>query len=42
MCNTDSSREFFEDLVLGSRNPKLKPQVAENIFFTTASRFFGI
>jgi len=42
MCNTDSSREFFEDLVLSSRSAKLKTQAAENIFFATASRFFGI
>lgn len=42
MCNTDSSREFFEDLILASRSAKLKPQVAENIFFATAAQFFGI
>lgn len=42
MCNTDSSREFFEDMVLASRSEKIVRQVAENIFFGTASRFFGI
>jgi predicted metal-dependent TIM-barrel fold hydrolase len=42
MCNTDSGREFFEDLVLASCSGKTAPTVAENIFFATASRFFGI
>lgn len=42
MCNTDSGREFFEDLFLASRNGKLSPGIAERIFSTTASLFFGI
>jgi predicted metal-dependent TIM-barrel fold hydrolase len=42
MCNTDSSRQFFEDLVLAARNAKLDPRVAENLFFSTAARFFNI
>lgn len=42
MCNTDSSREFFEDLVLASRSGKILPDIAENIFSATAMRFFGI
>lgn len=42
MCNTDSSRDFFEDLVRASRNAELDPRVARNVFCDTASRFFGI
>lgn len=42
MCNTDSSREFFEDLFLASHSRKISPDIAENIFFATAKRFFGI
>jgi predicted metal-dependent TIM-barrel fold hydrolase len=42
MCNTDSSRDFFEDLVRAAQGTKLAPRVAENVFSATASRFFGI
>lgn len=42
MCNTDSGREFFEDLVLASCSGKIVPDIAENIFSATATRFFGI
>lgn len=42
MCNTDSSREFFEDFVNASRSEKIEKGIAENIFYGTASRFFGI
>lgn len=42
MCNTDSSRDFYEDLILSSRGGGLAPKVSENIFFSTALRFFKI
>jgi predicted metal-dependent TIM-barrel fold hydrolase len=42
MCNTDSSREFFEDFVNASRSGRIEKGIAENVFYGTASRFFGI
>ncbi len=42
MCNTDSSRDFHEDLVLASQSGKIEKRVAENVFYGTAARFFGI
>jgi predicted metal-dependent TIM-barrel fold hydrolase len=42
MCNTDSSREFYEDLVPAAGGGALERSVAENLFFRSASRFFGL
>jgi predicted metal-dependent TIM-barrel fold hydrolase len=42
MCNTDSSREFFEDVVMASRENAMEKEIAEDVFFGTASKFFGI
>ena len=42
MCNTDSGREFHEDLVTAQRNGLLHKDVTGNLFYCTAARFFGI
>jgi uncharacterized protein len=42
MCNTDSGREFYEDLVLAAQSVKIEPKIAESVFGGTAVRFFGI
>ena len=42
MCNTDSSREFFEDLVMAFQSGNFSGETAANIFRNTAARFFRI
>jgi predicted metal-dependent TIM-barrel fold hydrolase len=42
MCNTDSGRDFFEDLVLTALSGEIDRKIAENVFYNTAARFFGI
>lgn len=42
MCNTDSSTEFYEDLVLIAGGGKIEKNLSNDIFWRTASRFFGI
>jgi len=42
MCNTDSGRDFFEDMVLAVHAGKIEQKIAENVFSGTAARFFGI
>ena len=42
MCNTDSGRDFYEDLVLASLAGGIEKKIAENVFFGTAAQFFGI
>ena len=42
MCNTDSGRDFYEDLVLAALAGDIEQTIAENVFFGAAARFFGI
>jgi predicted metal-dependent TIM-barrel fold hydrolase len=42
MCNTDSSRDFYEDLVQAAQSWNIEESIAQKIFSDTAADFFGI
>ncbi len=42
MCNTDSGTRFYEDLVTASREARIEPHAARQIFHDNAALFFGM
>lgn len=42
MCNSDSGRDFFDDLLLTVISGSIEQRIAEKVFYGTSARFFGI